>query len=86
MTEMTGEVTVTVELRGPLARYGRDRGESGTFAVKIAGGTSVAGLLGLLGLPREYVSLIIVSGRKAEALTGLEEGDTVLLFPPVAGG
>ncbi|MFO7887411.1 MAG: MoaD/ThiS family protein [Eubacteriales bacterium] len=48
--------------------------------------TKVKDLLNELGIKEEEVALIIVNGIHSNVDRKLEEGDTLALFPPVAGG
>ncbi|MDW7669138.1 MAG: MoaD/ThiS family protein [Bacillota bacterium] len=48
--------------------------------------TKVRDLLNELGIKEEEVALIIVNGIHSNVDRKLEEGDTLALFPPVAGG
>ncbi len=48
--------------------------------------TKVLDLLNELGIKEEEVALIIVNGIHSNVDRKLEEGDTLALFPPVAGG
>lgn len=73
-----------MELRGPLAWY---NGESGQVLwKKVDTGTTAGNLLSMLRVPREFVVMIAINGRKVNPNTTLEEGDVVVFFPPVAGG
>ena len=51
-------------------------------------GTTVGGVLMLLGLPPEELPKLVlyVNGRMACEGTPLSDGDTLIFFPPVAGG
>jgi molybdopterin converting factor small subunit len=74
---------VTVSLRGPLSRFLQgDRPEELQFPE----GAAVADILARLSLPREKTSLITVNGTKASLEKRLNDGDQVVIFPPVAGG
>ncbi len=48
--------------------------------------TKVKDLLNELGIKEEEIALIIVNGMHSNVDRKLEEGDTLALFPPVAGG
>lgn len=76
---------LTVRLWGPLARYAEERGGP-EFTLEVAGGTTVDALVDLLGVPREYVSMVSVNGAKAARDRLLADGDVVHVLPLVAGG
>lgn len=79
-------VTVTVELRGPLARYGtRDKGH-GRMEVTVDNGVTVLEILNQLRIPRHHAGLLVINGRKGTVQTVLREGDHLIIFPVVAGG
>ncbi len=49
-------------------------------------GTTVADIVRHYGVPEKDVTLIFINGRHGEFETGLSDGDTLALFPPVGGG
>ncbi|GAB6157171.1 hypothetical protein JCM39194_03710 [Desulfotomaculum varum] len=76
---------VKVELRGPLTRYAPNH-QGGSIWFDLSEHATVGSILSSLGIAREYVSMMVVNGKKAEPSTLLGEGDCLILFPPVAGG
>jgi molybdopterin converting factor small subunit len=74
---------VEVSLMGPLSRY--FQGER-TREVQLPEGAAVADILHRLSLARGKTSLITVNGVKAPLTRLLNEGDKVVVFPPVSGG
>ncbi|MGE5485065.1 MAG: MoaD/ThiS family protein [Ignavibacteriales bacterium] len=72
---------VSVRLFGTL----RDlMGERRT--VSLDAGTTVTGLLKSLGLEEKGISLTVVNGVQVEAAHVLQDGDQVMIVPPVIGG
>ena len=49
-------------------------------------GDQLARVLEILGMPPEVEKVMLVNGRPAQLDSILNEGDKVVLFPPVAGG
>jgi sulfur carrier protein len=43
-------------------------------------------LVNKLGIPENYPMIKLINGEFAELNCSLKEGDTVALFPPIAGG
>ncbi|MCX7771217.1 MAG: MoaD/ThiS family protein [Proteobacteria bacterium] len=43
-------------------------------------------LINKLGIPEKYPMIKLINGEFAELNTSLKEGDTISLFPPIAGG
>lgn len=64
----------------PGARFGQ------AIEVERPEGTTVAGLIDSLGIPRGQVFTVLVNGRHATMDAVLQPGDRVSLFPPVGGG
>ncbi|MEW5785783.1 MAG: MoaD/ThiS family protein [Bacillota bacterium] len=75
---------IRLQLQGPLQKYGNTPGffEYET-AVKEC---TLEELLRQLGLPVPSIALITVNGLKSDLSRLLEGGDTVVVFPRVAGG
>jgi molybdopterin converting factor small subunit len=49
-------------------------------------GDRLGRVLEILGMPPALEKVMLVNGRPAYLDTSLNEGDSVVLFPPVAGG
>jgi molybdopterin converting factor small subunit len=49
-------------------------------------GTTVGGIVDALGIPREEIGILMVSGRHADLDERPAPGDTVAIFPMVGGG
>jgi sulfur-carrier protein len=49
-------------------------------------GTTVGDIVDALGIARDEIGLLMVSGRHAELDQQPAPGDTVAIFPPVGGG
>lgn len=56
------------------------------FGADLAAGATVADVLRAYGIPEEVPRIVLVNGRHATLEQALAEGDTLSLFPPVAGG
>jgi molybdopterin converting factor small subunit len=84
-----------VRVRVRLFASLRDRipdAERGRACLCLEDGTSLQGLLDLLRIPPHQAQMVLVDGqqaprkRVARAATRLEEGQTISIFPPLAGG
>ncbi len=62
--------------------------ESGknTTIINLENGTTVQKLIEILNLPPEIPKNILLNGIKADNERKLQEGDSVAVFPPMAGG
>ncbi|HXV37235.1 MAG TPA: MoaD/ThiS family protein [Myxococcota bacterium] len=84
---MRVQVRLFANLRARLPAAAQGRSE-----VEIAAGASLADLIEQLGIPDPLAQMVLVDGlqqprnreRRAERI--LEEGETVSIFPPIAGG
>lgn len=83
-------LTLTFKLYASLGEYLPPHAENHAVSVTVAAGTSINGLIERFGVPREMAHLPLVNGvfvppeqRDSDLLN---DGDTVAIFPPVAGG
>ncbi len=75
---------VTVELQAYLEQYSPD-GES-VFQYTLPDGATVQTLVRLLNVPEEMAGVIVLNGRSADFDDSLQDGDRVIMIPPLAGG
>ena len=54
--------------------------------IELDDGKSVSDLLERLGIPPSKVAIVLVNGRHADQDQPLRDGETVSLFPAIAGG
>ncbi|MEW6243142.1 MAG: MoaD/ThiS family protein [Bacillota bacterium] len=76
---------VMVVLHGSLERYAPP-GEGRRVIVHLPRGRTVADLIDIIGIPRQYVSFGAVNGVRREMNQELKDGDEVALFTPLSGG
>ena len=60
--------------------------EADRFTFNMPSGSFVLDLLQALGLPKEWVGLVIVNGRQCNHNDILKNGDIIDIFSPMAGG
>jgi molybdopterin converting factor small subunit len=77
---------VKVQLYAILAKYLPTNANNKTAILEVAEGTSVQGILSELKIPENMPKILLVNGRSAELDRLLTEGDTLSIFPPIAGG
>ena len=75
---------VEVRLYATLRKYGPVH--EGPLMMDLIQGDRLARLMELLGMPPDVEKVILVNGRPGEPNSILNEGDLVVIFPPVAGG
>jgi sulfur-carrier protein len=78
--------TVTVKLFATLQKFLPAGTKGRQAAIEIGEGTTVADLLRQLAIPHTSAHAIMVNGEHREPDATLSEGDSVTIFPPVAGG
>ena len=75
---------ITVELQAYLEQYAPN-GQA-VFEHTLPDGATVQTLVRELNVPEEMTSVIVLNGRNADFDDALNEGDRVILIPPLAGG
>jgi sulfur carrier protein ThiS len=80
-------VRVGVTLFATLGAF-RPPGTSAEHPVvlELPAGSTVAGLVTVLGIPSGMPYIALVNGEEAPDGRALDDGDAVTLFPPLAGG
>lgn len=77
---------VEIALYATLSKY-LPRGAENRKAVIDAGdGATALEIMNQLGIPQEYPNILLVNGKQAHADTVLKDGETLAIFPPLAGG
>lgn len=84
---MTARIAIQLKLFANL----RDRlppgAERGQARIDVEAGTTLGALIESLGIPLDQAAIVVVNGRSTVAMSAtLSDGDTVSIFPPVAGG
>lgn len=81
---------ITFKLYASLADYLPAGAVNNAIEVEVDPDSSLDSLLRRFGVPREMAHLVLVNGvyqgAEARSRPVLEEGDTVAVWPPVAGG
>lgn len=77
---------VEVQLFATLGAYLPEGTPGDGVTLTMPDGTTVAGVMGSLGIPPDLPCLIVVNGRDAAPEQVLADGDCLVMFPPLAGG
>ncbi len=77
---------ITVKLHATLRRYQPDLPRGAGLALNVGLGTAVNQVMAQVGIPAGAAVVAVVNGKARRLDHVLSEGDTVSLFPPVAGG
>jgi molybdopterin converting factor small subunit len=75
---------VKVELQAYLQEYSPDGQPA--FDYELPEGSRVRDLVAKLRIPDEMAAVIVLNGRSGDYEDPVQEGDTVTLVPPLAGG
>ena len=81
---------VTLKLYATLSNCLPQGAEKNQISINVAEGTSVMDILNKYQVPKESCHLILINGNYTPLLTAnskiLNDGDTLAIWPPVAGG
>lgn len=79
-------IKINVKLFASLAKYKPCHIDESTFERTISPGITVEQMIHEMGLPLDKVRTISVNGAIVRIDYHLYDGDTVILFPTIAGG
>ncbi len=78
---------IDLTLFATLGQYGPTGSrQSDSVKIDVPEGSTVATLVSSLGVPPDLTYVALVNGEEAQPDRPLNSGDTVVLFPPLAGG
>jgi len=77
---------IFLETRGPLKEYFKGQEKSRKIKLKISTGRSIIDLINQHKIPKGFVSLVSVNGKKEGLNYKIKEGDLIKLYPPTGGG
>ena len=72
---------IQVRLFASLRKYANDKSR-----IEVEDGANVSDFIEKMGVPPSEVAIILVNGRHAQQDQRLHHGETVSLFPAIAGG
>ena len=77
---------VEVALYATLSKYLPPGSEQRKAVITARAGATAREIMLQLGIPQEYPNILQVNGKQVNPDTVLKEGDTLAIFPPLAGG
>ena len=77
---------VEVRLFANLAKLLPPGSQNKRATMTVKNGATVDELLEKLNIPPKITNIVMVNGVHRDRKTGLNEGDVVSVFPPIAGG
>jgi molybdopterin converting factor small subunit len=75
-----------VALFATLSQYLPPGAQNRRAVIEVKDGATVREVLNQLGVPAEFPNILLVNGRQAQENTVLKDGETLSVFPPLAGG
>jgi len=83
-------MNVTLKLYATLSDYLPPEARHNQVRVELTENATVGGLIDRYNLPPKLTHLVLINGAyiapQARASTALRDGDTVAVWPPIAGG
>ena len=77
---------IVVALFASLSKFLPPEAQNRRATIEVTDGATVREVLNHLGLPAESSNILLVNGRQARESTVLKDGETLSVFPPLAGG
>jgi molybdopterin converting factor small subunit len=77
---------VEVALYATLSKYLPPGAQNRKAGIEVKDGATVREVMNQLGIPPELPNILLVNGRQAPDTTVLKDGETLSIFPPLAGG
>jgi sulfur-carrier protein len=77
---------VEIALYATLSKYLPQDAEQRKATIGARDGATVREIMLQLGIPQEYPNILLVNGKQANPDTVLKDGETLAIFPPLAGG
>jgi molybdopterin converting factor small subunit len=77
---------IQVALYATLSKYLPPGAENRRAVIEVKDGATVREVMNHLGIPADFPNILLVNGRQAPDAAVLKDGETLSVFPPLAGG
>ena len=77
---------IEIALYATLSQYLPAGAESRKAVLEVRDGATALDVMNQLGIPQEYPNILLVNGKQARPETVVKDGETLAIFPPLAGG
>jgi molybdopterin converting factor small subunit len=77
---------IEVALFATLSKYLPPGAQNRRAVIEVKDGATVREVMDQLGVPADLPNILLVNGRQAPDQTVLRDGETLSVFPPLAGG
>ena len=80
------EIEINIKKMGNIIRLDKKFPNNKKIKLEIKENSTVADALEELSIPKNYVTLIIINNKTTSLNAKLQNGDKIILFPPMGGG
>ncbi len=77
---------IEVALFATLSKHLPPGAQNRRAVIEVKDGATVREVMTQLGIPPDLPNILLVNGRQAPETTVLRDGETLSVFPPLAGG
>jgi molybdopterin converting factor small subunit len=77
---------IKLKLFATFREYLPENNDGHSSMLELVEGTNVDSVLEQMKLPKDIPKIILINGIQKTAAETLKEGDTLSVFPPIAGG
>jgi molybdopterin converting factor small subunit len=77
---------IEIALYASLSRYLPPSAQNRKAVIDVCDGATAGEVLQQLGIPQDHPNILLLNGKQATGGTALTDGDTLSVFPPLAGG
>ncbi len=77
---------VQIALYATLSHYLPPGAQNRKAVIEVKDGATIREVMTQVGIPSELPNILLVNGRQAPEGTVLKDGETLSIFPPLAGG
>ncbi len=77
---------IEIALYATLSQYLPPGAENRKAVIDARDGATVREIMTQLGIPQAYPNILLVNGKQAHTDTVVKDGETLAIFPPLAGG
>jgi len=77
---------IEIALYATLSQYLPPGAQNRKAVIEVQDGATVRDVMTRLGIPGDLPNILLVNGRQAGEDTPLTDGQTLAIFPPLAGG
>jgi sulfur carrier protein len=79
-------VKIEIALYATLSKYLPPGSEQRKAVIAAPDGATAREIMSQLSIPQDHPNILLVNGKQANPDTVLKDGETLAVFPPLAGG